>query len=325
MSDKIIEEVFIKCGITAENVKKIPEQHKNAFYKMIKAKLQMYKKNKESCIRDYYNELKNKELKELQTDCDKTEAMILSLLNTAVSKPKKTISKELRYIVWNNKYGDNKYDLCDICGITNITKDDYSIAHLIPEARGGNNDHKNLVPVCNICHAEYTDSKSYLLHYINIKYPEINYNKLFTDLVAKYYLFHYVNNIIVFVNEASQMQQNMIICETQFKNMNKELNELMDIDIMKPCSIIIDEGTLNMSDYTGNIEEKCYYVDIILLYLYIKLLTKAPSKYYLGTFGSEYKFNTGLNSEKTGSTFFQTSGISYENNESEPDNDYNMK
>jgi hypothetical protein len=296
MSDKIIKEVFTKCGITAEKVKDIPEQHKSAFYKMIKVKLQMYKKNKESGIRDYYNELKNKELKQLQMECDKTEAMVLSLLNTSVSKPKKAIPKELQQTVCNQKYGDNKDDICNICGQTSITKDDFSVTHMIPESRGGNNDNKNLIPVCDACYTEYNDSKSYLLHYINDKFPEIDYSKLYTELVAKYNMFHYIDNTIVFVNEQSRMERYMIICETQLHNMNKELNGLMDINIMKPSGVILDEGTLNMFDYTGNMNEKCYFIDIMLLYQYKKLLTKAPPrvKPQLNKFESIYKFNTDL-------------------------------
>jgi hypothetical protein len=278
MSNEIITEVFTKCGITSETVKNIAETQKNAFYKMIKTKLQMYKKNKESGIRDYYNEIKNNELKDLQKECDKSEAMVLSLLNKTVSKPKKTISDELQQIVWHQKNGDNKDDLCNICKKTSITKSDFKIARIIPESRGGNNDHKNLIPVCDSCYKKYNDSKSYLLHYINTKYPEIDYNKLFTELVAKYYIFHYVNESIVFVNEVCHMEQNMIICETQLNIMNNNLNNLMDIDIMKPSGVIIDEGNLNMIDYTGNMVEKCYFVDILLLFHYIKLLIKTKQK-----------------------------------------------
>lgn len=274
--DNILSELYKQCGVSKEILTQLSEDQKMPFYKLFKNKLDMHKKNTESEIRRKYEEIKKQELSTLTKDIDNTEAMILSILNVGVSgKRRKAVSPELRDNIWNHRYDSNVNAYCRLCDTERITKFTFNNGYIIPEPKGGLTGKINIVPLCPKCYDKTSESRQNLVEILNAEKPiqESEHEYLHKDIVTKYQLFHYDSpNQITFANSIQEMKQCMCLCHSCFLNMNKDYGDILNIDIMKIIGIIKDTAKLDLSSQGGSNDETCYYLDILLLKQYLKLM-----------------------------------------------------
>lgn len=65
---------------------------------------------------------------------------------------KKTISKSLKFSIWNKYIGKNVGEVhCIVCMINKINMMNFECGHIIPESKGGETSIDNLLPICGLC------------------------------------------------------------------------------------------------------------------------------------------------------------------------------
>lgn len=275
--ENILCELYKQCGVSEEILKQLGDDQKMPFYRLFKAKLDMHKKNTESNIRKKYEEIKTQELGVLSKDIDNTEAMILSILDIDVgSRRRRTVTPELRDEIWSHRYGTNVTAYCRVCDVERITKFTYNNGYIIPEPKGGLTDKINIIPVCSNCFEKGSESKDNLVNILNRNKPieESELVSLHEDIVSKYNLFNYDTTTtgISFASSPKEMMQCMCLCHSCFETMNEDYQKFLNIDIMKIIGIIKQTGELDLSSQGGNSNDVCYYLDIMLLRQYLKLM-----------------------------------------------------
>lgn len=273
--ENILHEIIKQCNITLNDIKKLTGTNKHTFYKTFKNKLDIYKRDKESSIRKLYEEQKKRDLKSICKEINNSQAMLLSMLNINVSKRKNTISENIRHDIWINKFGENINGTCPVCCEELITKHICNSCYIVPESKGGITDKINIIPICVKCYNKVMDTHENLVVYLNRIKPIVtsDHQSLYDNIVNKYTLFHYntSNKQITFPSCVSHMQQYMCLCQSKYEILNKDYNNFLDIDIMKIVGIIKYSGTLDLTSYKGKYEI-CYYIDIIMLMQYLKLM-----------------------------------------------------
>lgn len=295
MTEKILEVALNECSMTVDDLKTfVNDSDKSSTYEKLKKRLDVNKKHQEAEIRKHFEELKNKEIAHIYNNYQKAETFILHLLNLNVIKRKRPISSTIKDTLWTHKYGEELFNvLCCACQKKNIAKTNCKIGYLVPESKAGTNELTNLVPLCDDCHEKSTKLKLNLVEYRNKINQIEQYDVLFDYLVKKYYLFHYDNTTfeISLPDTFSEMEHYMCLCQSQFDRMNEDYNKHLDIDTMKFCDIIDFNDTLDLTDQTGNNNEMCYMVNIVLLYHYLKLMEpykENPNKKFLFGINSLY-------------------------------------
>lgn len=280
MSDKILQDIFTECNMTLDSLKHIVPDKKESIYELLKHKITQHKKQKESAIRNQYEELKKHDLNKTYIEFQQAEAIILSSLNHNVVKRKKYIMPDIKEDIWQYKYGDRlTNNQCHVCNKININKSNYAISHIIPESKAGTNEITNLVPTCINCEENVTLDKTNLIEYREKVNPIDNYENIFENLVKKYWLFHYnEEDGIVIPNTWTDMMPQMVLCDSEFNKLNNNYKNHLDINIMKCANIIDYEGNIDMTMETGNDNEKCYMVNIVPLYHYLHIMEPLAEK-----------------------------------------------
>ena len=73
-------------------------------------------------------------------------------------------------------------------------------------------------------------------------------------------------------NNCDEMNEQMVLCESQYKLMNDDYKNYLNINIMKCSNIITYEGNIDLSQMTGNNNEICYMVNIVPLFHYLCII-----------------------------------------------------
>ena len=79
-----------------------------------------------------------------------------------IKKGKEKIPATLRNVVWCNYIGsENTTGLCYCCGVERISKANFAVGHVKPEALGGTLHASNLRPVCTLCNSSMGKTDMY--------------------------------------------------------------------------------------------------------------------------------------------------------------------
>lgn len=274
--EKILFDILAQCGMSEDRVKSLSIEQKMPFYKMFKTKLDTYRKNKESNIRKTYEERKKADIIKMTKEVDNTEAMLLGMLNLGVSKRRKTLTENIKNDIWKHKFGPSIDGICTLCNTEKVCKFSFIEGYIIPESKGGQSDQQNITPICEKCQIHLADTKENMIEYLNRVRPlnVTEHDSLFENIVKAYNFFHYNQQTgeITFPQCVSDMEQYMCLCQTKFDMLNTDFKGILNTNIMKISNIIRYDGELNMTNYTGNSAEKCYYLDIVLMRQYLRIM-----------------------------------------------------
>ena len=93
-------------------------------------------------------------------------------------KSKKSISKALKYKIWNKYIGSKNGEVyCISCVENKINMMNFECGHIIPESKGGETTQDNLLPICGLCNKSMATKN--MNEFIKENFPENikNFNK----------------------------------------------------------------------------------------------------------------------------------------------------
>ena len=260
--DELLKDLLGEFQVTSEDIQQYSEGKRKEIYSTISHQLNIRRRQSELDIKQKYDKLQKEELKRLLEKYEGTKQNLISFMDICVPIIKKEVPLEIKQEAWQRKFGHKFKELCPVCNSVTISKDNYETSHLIAESRGGSNTVGNILPTCSHC----VKSDRNL---VNIFITPMDSNQILEQLIKPYFFFRFHKDSQI---ELNVCEENMYIRQTEMNQLNTDVGNVLDLDVCLKGKIILNEVNLPMQKQTGNLTDKCYYVNVKLLWNYIHLV-----------------------------------------------------